>query len=129
MAETNKILGLKTGEEIPVDGQCVRIGALRCHSQAIILKLRGPIALSEIEAAITNHNEWVDFVPNTKVDSLAKLTPAAVSGSLRIAIGRLRTLAMGPEYITCFTVGDQLLWGAAEPVRRALRMVVKCMVE
>mmetsp|Transcript_54005 Transcript_54005/g.110237 ORF Transcript_54005/g.110237 Transcript_54005/m.110237 type:complete len:375 (-) Transcript_54005:175-1299(-) len=120
VAETNKILGTTT--QIPIDGQCVRVGAMRCHSQAITLKLKGDIALSDIEATIASHNEWVRLVPNTKEDTLTHLSPAAVNGKLTVPVGRLRKMNLGPEYVTCFTVGDQLLWGAAEPVRRMLRI-------
>ncbi len=123
MAETNRILGTESAP-IPVDGQCVRVGAMRCHSQAITLKLRRDLPLADIEARIVAANKWVDLVPNDKSSTLARLTPAAVSGDLRVAIGRLRKMAMGPEYVTCFTVGDQLLWGAAEPVRRMLLILL-----
>ncbi len=118
MVETNKILG--TTRPIPVDGQCVRVGAMRCHSQAITLKLTKNIPLSEIEELIAGANEWVKLVPNEKAATLARLTPAAVAGTLTVPVGRLRKMALGPDFLTCFTVGDQLLWGAAEPVRRML---------
>lgn len=124
IAETNKILGL-TGESIiPVDGQCVRIGAMRCHSQAFTIKLKKDLPLSEIESLIAAHNEWVKVIPNDKASTLAGLTPVQASGSLTVPVGRIRKMNIGPEYITAFTVGDQLLWGAAEPVRRMLRIAV-----
>lgn len=119
--ETNKILGTTT--DIPVDGQCVRVGAMRCHSQAVTIKLKRNLPLEEIERLIQGQNEWVKVVPNTKEATLAQLTPAAVAGTLTVAVGRLRKMRMGPEFLTAFTVGDQLLWGAAEPLRRMLRIV------
>ena len=118
MVETNKILG--TSPAIPVDGQCVRVGAMRCHSQALTIKLKKDLPLGEIESILSGANEWVSLVPNTREDTLKALTPAAVSGALTVPVGRVRKMALGPEYITAFTVGDQLLWGAAEPVRRML---------
>lgn len=121
-AETNKILG--TTSPIPVDGICVRVGAMRCHSQAITIKLNKDIPIAEIENLIANDNQWVKLVPNTKADSLKDLTPAAVSGSLVVPIGRVRKMKMGPQYVQAFTCGDQLLWGAAEPLRRMLRILV-----
>ncbi len=123
-AETNKILGLVEGQAIPVDGLCVRIGAMRCHSQALTLKLKRDVPLDEIEAMIAADNPWVRVVPNTRDASMRELTPVAVTGTLGIPVGRLRKLAMGPEYLSAFTVGDQLLWGAAEPLRRMLRIVL-----
>jgi aspartate-semialdehyde dehydrogenase len=125
-AETNKILGRTqaTGNIIPVDGLCVRIGAMRCHSQALTIKLKKDVPLDEINDIIANDNQWVKFVPNTREDSMRDLTPAAVTGSLTIPVGRVRKMSMGPEYISAFTVGDQLLWGAAEPLRRMLRIVL-----
>ena len=123
-AETNKILGLASGT-VPVEGLCVRIGAMRCHSQALTIKLRRDVPLDEIESLIQSAHEWVRVVPNTKEASLAQLTPAAVTGTLQVPIGRLRKLAMGGDYLTAFTVGDQLLWGAAEPLRRMLRILMK----
>lgn len=123
MVETNKILGNST--PIPVDGVCVRIGALRCHSQAFTIKLKKDLPLSEITSLIAGANDWVNVVENTKEQTLAKLSPAAVSGKLDIPIGRIRKMKLGPEYLTAFSVGDQLLWGAAEPLRRMLRMVVE----
>lgn len=120
-AETNKILN--TGRVIPVDGLCVRIGALRCHSQAFTIKLKSDIALAEIEQMLATHNDWVNVVPNDRELSMRELTPAAVTGTLKTPVGRLRKLNMGPEYLSAFTVGDQLLWGAAEPLRRMLRLL------
>ena len=122
-AEGNKILG-RERSPIPVDGLCVRVGAMRSHSQALTVKLTGDVPLSEIEAMIAGAHEWVQVVPNERDESLRALTPAAVSGTLRVPVGRLRKLAMGPEYLSAFTVGDQLLWGAAEPLRRALRIII-----
>lgn len=122
-AETNKILGHAQGT-VPVDGLCVRIGAMRCHSQALTLKLKRDVPLTEIEAMIAADNDWVKVVPNTREASIHELTPVAVSGTLSIPVGRLRKMSMGPEYLSAFTVGDQLLWGAAEPLRRMLRILV-----
>lgn len=122
MAEGNKILG-RQRSPIPMDGICVRIGSMRCHSQALTVKLTRDVPLREIEATIAGAHEWVEVVPNEREASLRGLTPAAVSGTLRVPIGRLRKLAMGPEYLAAFTVGDQLLWGAAEPLRRVLRII------
>jgi aspartate-semialdehyde dehydrogenase len=122
IAETNKILG--TQKQIPVDGQCVRIGAMRCHSQAVTVKLTKDVPLREIEAALKAHNPWVKLVENTKEATLRELSPAAVSGKLEVPVGRVRKMNFGPDYLTAFTVGDQLLWGAAEPVRRMLRIVL-----
>lgn len=123
MAETNRILGSEE-DPIPVDGQCVRVGAMRCHSQALTLKLKDDLPLEELEEIIQGANEWVRVIPNQREATLKHLTPAAVSGSLNIPVGRLRKMAMGPEYLTAFTVGDQLLWGAAEPVRRMLMILL-----
>lgn len=126
-AETNKILGQGPHfgtPAIPVDGFCVRIGALRCHSQALTLKLKKNLPLAEIEAMLANDNPWVQVVPNTREASIQYLTPVAITGTTKIAVGRLRKLAMGPEYLGAFTVGDQLLWGAAEPLRRMLRILL-----
>ncbi len=120
-AETNKILA--TATTLPVDGLCVRVGALRCHSQAFTLKLKKDIPLAEIEQLLAGHNEWVKVVPNDRELSMRELTPAAVTGTLTTPVGRLRKLNMGPEYLSAFTVGDQLLWGAAEPLRRMLRQL------
>ncbi len=121
--ETNKILG--TATPIPVDGLCVRVGAMRCHSQAMTIKLNKDLPLAEIEELIKNDNQWVKLVPNTRADSLSQLTPAATSGTLTVPVGRVRKMKMGPEYISAFTCGDQLLWGAAEPLRRMLRILVE----
>lgn len=120
--ETNKILGNET--LIPIDGLCVRVGAMRCHSQALTIKLTKDVPLDELSAMIGSDHEWVKVVPNTKEATLKDLSPAAVSGTLSVPIGRLRKMNIGPQYLTGFTVGDQLLWGAAEPVRRILRIVV-----
>jgi aspartate-semialdehyde dehydrogenase len=122
-AETNKILG-RSSDPIPVEGICVRVGAMRCHSQALTIKLRRDLPLAETERLIAGGNDWVRLVPNTREDSIRELSPARVSGRLEVPIGRVRKLAMGGEYIAAFTVGDQLLWGAAEPLRRMLRILV-----
>jgi aspartate-semialdehyde dehydrogenase len=122
-AETNKILG-RSRTPLPIDSICVRIGAMRCHSQALTIKLRRDVPLSDIEAIVAGGNEWVRVVPNTREASLRELTPAAVTGKLEVPVGRLRKLAMGGEYLGAFTVGDQLLWGAAEPLRRMLRILL-----
>ena len=121
--ETNKILGYE-GIQVPVDGCCVRIAAMRCHSQALTIKLKKDIPLAEIESAIAAHNDWVYLVENNKEATLKQLSPARVTGTLDVPVGRVRKMLMGPEYISAFTVGDQLLWGAAEPVRRMLRIVL-----
>ena len=121
-AETNKILG-RAARPIPVEGICVRIGAMRCHSQAMTIKLNRDLPLAEIERLISGGNEWVRFVNNDRDSSIRELSPAAVSGKLDIPVGRVRKLAMGGEYLSAFTVGDQLLWGAAEPIRRMLRIL------
>ena len=121
--ETNKILG-RYHEPIPIDGICVRIGAMRSHAQALTIKLRRDVPLADVEQMLAEANDWVHVVPNEPTPSQQQLTPAAVSGSLDIPVGRLRKLSMGPEYLAAFTVGDQLLWGAAEPLRRMLRLVV-----
>lgn len=123
IAETNKILGTKV--PIPVDGVCVRVGAMRCHSQGLTIKLTKDVPLDEITAMVASDHEWVKVIPNTKEATLKELTPAAVSGTLLVPIGRLRKMNIGPQYLTGFTVGDQLLWGAAEPVRRILRIVLE----
>lgn len=123
-AEANKILGKAAGTEIPIDGQCVRIGAMRCHSQALTVKLTHDVPLEEIEAVLASHNPWAQLVPNDKAATLAHLTPAHVSGTLTCPVGRLRKMTLGPQYLTAMTVGDQLLWGAAEPVRRMLVIVL-----
>ena len=122
-AEGNKILGLAT-TPVPIDGICVRVGAMRCHSQAVTIKLRRAMKIADVERAIAAAHDWVRIVPNERESSLARLTPAAVTGTLDIAVGRIRHLAMGEDYVTAFTVGDQLLWGAAEPLRRMLRLLV-----
>jgi aspartate-semialdehyde dehydrogenase len=122
-AETNKILG-RNGNAIPVDGVCVRVGAMRCHSQALTIKLRHALPLDEVEGMLAEANDWVKVVPNRKEETLAELTPAAVTGKLSVPVGRLRKLPMGEDYLAAFTVGDQLLWGAAEPLRRMLRILL-----
>ncbi len=127
MAETNKILGQGEGfgsPAVPVDGFCVRVGAMRCHSQALTFKLKKDVPLADIEAMIAADNEWVKVVPNTREATIQDLTPVAVTGTLGIPVGRLRKMAMGPEYLGAFTIGDQLLWGAAEPLRRMLRILL-----
>jgi len=124
-AEANKIMGLTGEKVIPMDGLCVRVGSMRCHSQAVTVKLSKDVPMEEIEEAISNHNEWVKLVPNNKADTLKQLSPANVSGTLEIPVGRLRKMSMGPEYLAAFTVGDQLLWGAAEPLRRMLRIYLE----
>jgi aspartate-semialdehyde dehydrogenase len=121
-AETNKILG--NVPAVPVDGFCVRIGAMRCHSQALTFKLKKNVPLADIEGLIAADNAWVKVIPNTREATLAGLTPVAVTGTLDIPVGRLRKLAMGDEYLGAFTIGDQLLWGAAEPLRRMLRILL-----
>ena len=121
--ETNKILG-RSANPVPVDGLCVRVGAMRCHSQAITMKLKKDLPLAEIEKLLAAHNNWVKVIPNTKEASIHELTPAKVSGTLTVPVGRLRKLEMGGEYLSAFTVGDQLLWGAAEPLRRMLRILI-----
>jgi aspartate-semialdehyde dehydrogenase len=127
MAETNKILGQGDGfgtRPTPVDGFCVRIGAMRCHSQALTFKLKKDVPLADIEALIAADNAWVKVVPNNREATMRDLTPVAVTGTMTIPVGRLRKMAMGPEYFGAFTVGDQLLWGAAEPLRRMLRILL-----
>ncbi|MFM2275517.1 MAG: aspartate-semialdehyde dehydrogenase [Pseudomonadota bacterium] len=126
-AETNKILGQGAGfhaAAIPVDGFCVRVGAMRCHSQALTFKLKKDVPVADIEAMIAADNQWVKVVPNTKETTLVDLTPVAVTGTMTIPVGRIRKLAMGPDYVGAFTIGDQLLWGAAEPLRRMLRILL-----
>jgi aspartate-semialdehyde dehydrogenase len=126
--ETNKILGQGEGfgtPVVPVDGLCVRVGAMRCHSQALLFKLKQDVPLADIEQLIAADNDWVRVVPNTREASLRELTPVAVTGTMEIPVGRLRKMAMGPEYLGAYTVGDQLLWGAAEPLRRMLRLLVE----
>ncbi|MBS3997649.1 MAG: aspartate-semialdehyde dehydrogenase [Hydrogenophaga sp.] len=127
MAETNKILGMGEGfgsAAIPVDGFCVRVGAMRCHSQALTFKLKKNVPVADIEAMIATDNPWVKLVPNTREATIRDLTPVAVTGTMTIPVGRVRKLAMGPEYVGAFTIGDQLLWGAAEPLRRMLRILL-----
>src|SRR5690606_29246234 len=125
--ETNKILG-RTGasdkKPIPIDGLCVRIGAMRCHSQALTIKLKRDVPLDEITDIVREGSQWAKVVPNTREASMRDLTPVAVTGTLDIPVGRMRKLSMGPEYLSAFTVGDQLLWGAAEPLRRMLRIAL-----
>jgi len=126
-AETNKVLGRGPGFDapaVPVDGLCVRIGAMRCHSQALTIKLKRDVPLDEIHDIITQDSAWAKVIPNTREASMQSLTPVAVTGTLDIPVGRLRKLAMGPQYLSAFTVGDQLLWGAAEPLRRMLRIAL-----
>jgi aspartate-semialdehyde dehydrogenase len=127
-AEANKILG-RNGHVIPMDGICVRIGAMRCHSQALTIKLRRPLPLDEIEGMIADAHDWVKVVPNRREETLAELTPAAVTGKLSVPVGRLRKMPMGDDYLAAFTVGDQLLWGAAEPLRRMLRILLDAGVK
>jgi aspartate-semialdehyde dehydrogenase len=127
-AEANKILG-RNGHVIPMDGICVRIGAMRCHSQALTIKLRRPLPLDEIEGMIADAHDWVKVVPNRREETLAELTPAAVTGKLSVPVGRLRKMPMGEDYLAAFTVGDQLLWGAAEPLRRMLRILLDAGVK
>ena len=128
MAETNKILG--RGPQFgttatPIDSLCIRVGAMRCHSQALTIKLKKDVPLTDIEAILENDNPWARVIPNDREHSIRELTPAAVTGNMHIPVGRLRKLAMGPEYLSAFTVGDQLLWGAAEPLRRMLRILLE----
>ena len=128
MAETNKILGQGAGfgsAAVPVDGFCVRVGAMRCHSQALTFKLKQDVPLADIEAMIAADNAWVKVVPNTREATVRDLTPVAVTGTMTIPVGRIRKLAMGPQYLGAFTIGDQLLWGAAEPLRRMLRILIE----
>ena len=128
MAETNKIMGLGEGfgtAAIPVDGFCVRVGAMRCHSQALTFKLKKDVPVADIEALIAADNEWAKVIPNTREATMKDLTPVAVTGTMDIPVGRIRKLAMGPEYVGAFTIGDQLLWGAAEPLRRMLRVLLE----
>jgi aspartate-semialdehyde dehydrogenase len=123
IVETNKILGTK--KTIPVDGICVRVGAMRCHSQGLTLKLKKDTPLDEIIDIIGSANDWVRVVPNIKEETLKRLTPAAVTGKLEVPVGRIRKMNIGQKYLTCYTVGDQLLWGAAEPIRRMLRIALE----
>ena len=126
-AETNKILGAGSGSKslIPVDGTCVRIGSMRCHSQAFTIKLTQDVPVDEIEAMLAEHNDWVKVVPNDRDQTMRELTPAAITGTMTVPVGRLRKLNMGPQYLNAFSVGDQLLWGAAEPLRRMLRIILE----
>ena len=126
-AETNKILGRGGAgrDTIPVDSTCVRVGAMRCHSQSLTIRLKSDVPLADIEAMIAADNEWVQVVPNTREASVRELTPVAVTGTMKIPVGRLRKLAMGERYLGAFTIGDQLLWGAAEPLRRTLRILLE----
>jgi aspartate-semialdehyde dehydrogenase len=128
-AEANKILGKKNGNAIPMDGVCVRVGAMRCHSQALTIKLRRPLPMDEVEGMLADAHDWVKVVPNRREETLAELTPAAVTGKLSVPVGRLRKLPMGDDYLAAFTVGDQLLWGAAEPLRRMLRILLDAGVK
>ena len=122
--ETNKILG-RSSNPVPIDGLCVRIGAMRCHSQALTIKMTRDVPLDEIHAIIAEHNDWVKVVPNDREITMQELTPAAVTGTLAVPVGRMRKLSMGGDYLSAFTVGDQLLWGAAEPLRRMLRILLE----
>jgi len=124
-AESNKIFGHASAEEVVVDGLCVRVGAMRCHSQGLTIKLKRDVPLSALQDSLASANEWVRIVANDKASTLSGLTPAAVSGTLAIPVGRLHKLRMGPTYLGAFTVGDQLLWGAAEPLRRMLRILIE----
>jgi aspartate-semialdehyde dehydrogenase len=123
-AETNKILG-RENNPVPIDGTCVRVGAMRCHSQALTIKMKKDVPLNEITDMIAKHNKWVKVVPNVREITIKELTPAAITGTLTVPIGRLRKMNMGPTFLNAFTCGDQLLWGAAEPLRRMLRIVVE----
>jgi aspartate-semialdehyde dehydrogenase len=120
--EANKILG-RTDHPVPIDGLCVRIGAMRCHSQGLTIKLKSDLPIDEVEALVASSNDWVRLIPNTREASLTGLTPTAVSGTLAVPIGRIRKMTLEPGTYTAFTVGDQLLWGAAEPLRRMLRIL------
>jgi aspartate-semialdehyde dehydrogenase len=122
--ECNKILG-RSANQVPIDGLCVRVGAMRCHSQALTIKLTKDVPLDEIHGIIAAHNDWVKVVPNDRQITMEQLTPAAVTGTLSVPVGRMRKLNMGPQYLSAFTVGDQLLWGAAEPLRRMLRILLE----
>ncbi|MCK9175455.1 MAG: aspartate-semialdehyde dehydrogenase [Desulforhopalus sp.] len=124
-AETNKILGNSANSMLPVDGLCVRVGSMRCHSQAFTIKMTKDIPVAEIEQILAAHNDWVKVIPNEREISSKELTPAAVAGTLNVPIGRIHKMKMGPEYLTAFSVGDQLLWGAAEPVRRMLKIAIE----
>ena len=122
--ECNKILG-RSNNQVPIDGLCVRVGAMRCHSQALTIKMTKDVPLDEIDDIIASHNDWVKVVPNDRQITMEQLTPAAVTGTLTVPVGRMRKLTMGKEYLSAFTVGDQLLWGAAEPLRRMLRILLE----
>jgi aspartate-semialdehyde dehydrogenase len=122
--EANKILG-RSVNPVPIDGLCVRVGAMRCHSQALTIKLTKDVPLDEIHGILAAHNDWVKVVPNDRQITMEQLTPAAVTGTLTVPVGRMRKLTMGPQYLSAFTVGDQLLWGAAEPLRRMLRILIE----
>ncbi|MFO0443240.1 MAG: aspartate-semialdehyde dehydrogenase, partial [Betaproteobacteria bacterium] len=128
-AETNKILGRGPGfagtTAVPIDSLCVRVGAMRCHSQSLTIKLKKNVPLADVEQMIRADNEWVRFVPNTREATVRGLTPVAVTGTMDIAVGRVRKLALGDDYLGAFTIGDQLLWGAAEPLRRMLRILLR----
>jgi aspartate-semialdehyde dehydrogenase len=127
-AETNKILGRGpgfAGAATPIDSTCVRVGAMRCHSQSLTIKLKQDVPLADIESMIANDNAWATLVPNTREATVRELTPVAVTGTMGIPVGRVRKLAMGPQYLGAFTIGDQLLWGAAEPLRRMLRILLE----
>jgi aspartate-semialdehyde dehydrogenase len=123
IVETNKIIG-RSGNPIPIDGQCVRIGAMRCHSQAFTIKLKKNIPLDDIHAMLADNNDWVKVIPNIKENTIKELTPAAVTGTLTVPVGRIRKMNLGEQYLTAFSVGDQLLWGAAEPLRRILNIIL-----
>jgi aspartate-semialdehyde dehydrogenase len=121
--ETNKILGLQDSP-VPIDGTCVRIGAMRCHSQALTIKLKQNVPMDEIEEIIATHNDWVKVIPNDRDITASELSPTKVTGTLSVPVGRLRKMSMGDDFLNAFTVGDQLLWGAAEPLRRTLRIIL-----
>jgi len=123
-AETNKLLGNNNSNLIPMDGTCVRVGALRCHSQAFTIKLKKSVEIKTIEDLIANHNDWASVIPNEKEETIQELTPANISGTLNIPVGRIRKMSMGDDFVNAFSVGDQLLWGAAEPLRRMLGYVL-----
>jgi aspartate-semialdehyde dehydrogenase len=123
IVETNKIIG-RSDNPIPIDGQCIRIGAMRCHSQAFTIKLKKDIPLKDVEAILAENNDWVNVIPNTKEDSIKDLTPAAVTGTLTVPVGRIRKMNLGDDFLTAFSVGDQLLWSAAEPLRRILNIIL-----
>lgn len=124
IAETNKILG-RESNLIPIDGTCVRVSAMRCHSQGLTIKLKKDVPMNEVNDLISSHNPWVELIPNHREDSINKLTPASVSGTLKVPIGRLRKMNLGSQYLNAFTCGDQLLWGAAEPLRRMLKLILE----